>query len=115
MEGGSGPGFQYGRLEVFIRGFWSSVCDKNGFTPDAAQVACRQLGFDGGAAVQFTQPFQRREKEVCPCACLAYYSKRGQWCAGACQRRGLVSAGCQRPLFLSFFHALVSEDTYIMP
>ena len=64
MEGGSGPGFQYGRLEVFIRGFWSSVCDKNGFTPDAAQVACRQLGFGGGAAMQFVQPFQARESEV---------------------------------------------------
>lgn len=43
----------YGRLEIFIRGFWSTVCDKRGFTPDAARVACRALGFDGGAAIQF--------------------------------------------------------------
>lgn len=57
MEGGAGPEYQYGRLEIFIRGFWSAVCDKKGFTPAAALVACRALGFDGGAAIQFIQSY----------------------------------------------------------
>ena len=52
MDGGSGTGYEYGRLEIFIRGFWSTICDSNGFTPDSALVACRALGFDGGVVLQ---------------------------------------------------------------
>ena len=55
MEGASGPGYQYGRLEILLRGFWNTVCDREGFTPDSAQVACKALGFDGGAALEFRQ------------------------------------------------------------
>ena len=57
MDGGSGPRYEYGRLEIFVRGFWSTVCDKKGFTPDAALVACRALGYDGGAVLQFTHAY----------------------------------------------------------
>ena len=48
MDGSSGAGYEYGRLEIFVRGFWSTVCNNKGFTPDSALVACRSLGFDGG-------------------------------------------------------------------
>lgn len=54
---------EYGRLEVFSGGGWGSVCDRplrqdgSGFvdvfdarfTENAANVACRQLGFMSGA------------------------------------------------------------------
>lgn len=48
--GQAGPGFEYGRLEIFLKGFWRSVCDN--FTPDSAKVACTVLGFDGGAVLR---------------------------------------------------------------
>eukprot|EP00892_Ulva_mutabilis_P004970 jgi/Ulvmu1/2845/UM144_0010.1 len=57
MGGEERESFAYGRLEIFVRGFWSSVCDAAGFTPDAAQVACRAVGYDGGASLEFRQPF----------------------------------------------------------
>eukprot|EP00892_Ulva_mutabilis_P006138 jgi/Ulvmu1/3897/UM018_0119.1 len=58
LQGGeSGPGYEYGRLEVFLRGFWSTICDRSGFTPDAAVLACSLLGFDGGAALRFRVPY----------------------------------------------------------
>eukprot|EP00892_Ulva_mutabilis_P004968 jgi/Ulvmu1/2843/UM144_0008.1 len=53
MDGETGPAYEYGRLEVFVRGFWSTVCDTESFTPDSAQVACRILGYEGGAALKF--------------------------------------------------------------
>ena len=59
MDGSSGPGYEYGRLEIFVRGFWSTVCDKKGFTPDSALVACRALGYEGGTVLQFTQAYSR--------------------------------------------------------
>lgn len=52
-----GAGFEYGRLEVFLRGFWSNICDQPRFTPEAAQVACSILGYDGGAAPRFRAAF----------------------------------------------------------
>lgn len=64
MGGSSGPGFEYGRLEIFARGFWSNVCRAGRFTPDAAQVACRALGYDGGAALRFIQPYANQVSPV---------------------------------------------------
>eukprot|EP00892_Ulva_mutabilis_P004105 jgi/Ulvmu1/2066/UM121_0007.1 len=64
MGGASGPGYEYGRLEVFLRGFWSSVCNVDGFTPDSAAVACRILGFGGGASLEFFQPFASSQSNV---------------------------------------------------
>ena len=58
-DGSADPGgrFEYGRLEIFARGFWSNVCNNGRFTPDSAQVACRALGYDGGAVLRFTQSY----------------------------------------------------------
>ena len=39
----------FGFLEVQVSGLWGSVCAR-GFDDKAATVACRQLGFAGGAA-----------------------------------------------------------------
>eukprot|EP00892_Ulva_mutabilis_P012696 jgi/Ulvmu1/979/UM103_0006.1 len=58
--------FAYGRLEVFLRGFWSDICPTENFTPDSAQVACRQLGYDGGASLLFPRPFEFGSRFVNP-------------------------------------------------
>ena len=55
-DGNTGQQYAYGRLEVFLRGFWSNICSSGQFTPDSAQVACRSLGYDGGAALRFMVP-----------------------------------------------------------
>lgn len=67
MGGAQAEGFRYGRLEIFMRGFWSNVCAADFFTPAAAQVACSALGFQGGAALQFYQPYSSDDPNlVCP-------------------------------------------------
>ena len=53
MDGQVGTSFEYGRLEFFLRGFWSNICDNANFSPDSAMVACSLLGYDGGAALKF--------------------------------------------------------------
>ena len=66
MEGGAGAGFEFGRLEIFMRGFWSNICSGESelFTQDSAQVACRLLGYDGGASIVFMQPFAATNNPV---------------------------------------------------
>ena len=56
--------YEYGRLEIFARGFWSNVCNNNRFTPDSAKVACRALGYDGGVALRFTQAYANSRSQV---------------------------------------------------
>ena len=41
VDGAAGPGYEYGRLEIFDSGFWSNVCNNGRFTPDSARVARR--------------------------------------------------------------------------
>ncbi|XP_063960869.1 deleted in malignant brain tumors 1 protein-like isoform X4 [Lytechinus pictus] len=38
-----------GRVEIFVNGSWSPVCD-NSFNEEEAEVVCRQLGFDAAVA-----------------------------------------------------------------
>ena len=64
VNGSAGVGYEYGRLEIFERGFWSNVCNNNRFTPDSAQVACKAFGYDGGAALRFTQSFANTLSQV---------------------------------------------------
>eukprot|EP00892_Ulva_mutabilis_P005898 jgi/Ulvmu1/3680/UM017_0096.1 len=64
VDGTAGTGYEYGRLEVFLRGFWSNVCNNDRFTPDAAQVACKAFGYDGGAALRFTQSYAESLSQV---------------------------------------------------
>ncbi|RDD36431.1 Deleted in malignant brain tumors 1 protein, partial [Trichoplax sp. H2] len=49
----NGDNFSYGRLEVFYDNTWGSVC-QYGFDIQAADVACKQLGFANGAATFYT-------------------------------------------------------------
>ena len=70
VDGSAGPGFEYGRLEIFARGFWSNVCNKDRFTPDAALVACKALGYGGGAALRFTQSYATSLSPVCTLSCV---------------------------------------------
>ena len=60
MGGGAGAGYEYGRLEIFLRGFWSNICDLDSFTPASGQVACRILGYDGGGPLEFRQELSVR-------------------------------------------------------
>eukprot|EP00892_Ulva_mutabilis_P008499 jgi/Ulvmu1/6020/UM260_0004.1 len=52
-DGQVGVAYEYGRLELFLRGFWRAICDLDSFTPASANVACSILGYDGGAPLEF--------------------------------------------------------------
>ena len=43
MRLSDGPVPNAGRVEIYSGGAWYTVCD-DGFGPEEAQVACRQLG-----------------------------------------------------------------------
>jgi len=73
VDGNAGPGYEYGRLEIFERGFWSNVCNDDRFTPDAAVVACKVLGYDGGAALRFSQAHSRAQSQV------RHFGNRASW------------------------------------
>lgn len=45
-----GPNTTTGRLEIFFNGLWGSVCD-DGWSHAEADVACRQMGYAGGRAI----------------------------------------------------------------
>lgn len=46
--------WEYGRLEIFARGFWSNVCNEDNFPPDSVKVACKALGYAGGTVLTKT-------------------------------------------------------------
>ena len=43
-------GLNYGRLEIAVDGYWGTVCSTN-FDEAAADVACKQLGFNNSLAI----------------------------------------------------------------
>ncbi len=47
---GSFTGSSSGRLEIFLRGEWGTVCD-DGFGTTEGDVACRQLGYSSASSV----------------------------------------------------------------
>lgn len=53
LAGGGKP--YRGRLEIFVRGSWGTVCD-DGFGANEAVVACRQLGYDGSTSYSAKYP-----------------------------------------------------------
>ena len=54
LVGGGGP--SRGRVEVFYRGTWGTVCD-NGWDLTDAKVVCRELGFPGAVKVFYAATF----------------------------------------------------------
>ena len=86
VDGSAGPGYEYGRLEIFVSGFWSNVCNNDRFTPDAAEVACRALGYGGGAALRFTQSYANSLSPVrrLPCVLHRISSRCFDVCASPC-------------------------------
>lgn len=61
LQGGmTSASFSAGRLEIFINSTWGSVCADN-FNKTDADVACRQLGYEGAVSTDtsFHTPFGR--------------------------------------------------------
>lgn len=56
-----------GRLEVYYRGEWGTVCDDD-FDMNAAHVACRQLGYLGAVSWVPSAKYGKGEG-VCVCVC----------------------------------------------
>ena len=88
----------YGFLEVQISGAWGSVCARS-FDDKAATVACRQLGFAGGAAYNppknFSSPLLMdniqcvgSEENLLKCAFSKWYVGTG--CSYYSERAGVL-------------------------
>ena len=75
-QGAAGPGYEYGRLEVFLNGLWSDICSGTQFTPNSATLACRLLGYGGGSRLFFNVPFQEQLYSVSLCFRLVVYGVR---------------------------------------
>lgn len=54
VQGFSAEDFAFGELELFVDGNFASLCSPDvTLTPPAVNVACRELGFDGGVLLNF--------------------------------------------------------------
>ncbi|XP_006819211.1 scavenger receptor cysteine-rich domain-containing group B protein-like [Saccoglossus kowalevskii] len=99
VEGGS-P--EKGRLEVNINGKWGTVCN-NGWGQHEADVACKQLGFDGGVLSSFTSGSGNIWMDNVVCTGVetllfeCQHSGYGQNNCDHSQDVGLICAGNQQP------------------
>ena len=61
LAGGHGP--HEGRVEVFYRGVWGTVCD-DGWDLNDAGVVCRELGFEGVVSAPGNARFGRGKGSI---------------------------------------------------
>ncbi|ELT98903.1 hypothetical protein CAPTEDRAFT_112577 [Capitella teleta] len=93
-------GWGRGRLEVFRSGFWGTVCGP--LEPSAADVACRQIGYDRGETVEWDpmNPMACEEQAIWMSGVMCYgYEARLMECrhathAQVCSHSGDVYLQC---------------------